>query len=254
MPRQIITAAKPRQIVIVQARMASTRLPGKILQPLGGTTALGQVLRRCAAIPGIDGVCCAIPDTPGHEPIAAEARRHGASVHAGPEDDVLARYHGAAVRERADMVLRVTSDCPLIDPQVCGAVLALRRDAGADFAANNTPPSWPHGLDCEAMTMEALDRAAAAAARPGPEREHVTPWIRTAPGLTRVDLAGPGGALVGERWTLDYPEDLDFLRALFAVLPREDAGWREIVATLDAHPEIRAINAARRDPARIPKA
>lgn len=241
----------PRQIVVVQARMASTRLPGKVLLPLGGSTVLGQVLRRCAAIPGIDGVCCAIPDSPGHDPIAAEARRHGAAVHAGPEDDVLARYLGAARQEGAGVVLRVTSDCPLIDPQVCGAVLDLRRDAGADFAANNTPPSWPHGLDCEAMTVDALERAAAVAA-PGPEREHVTPWIRRAPGLRRVNLAGPGGAAVGERWTLDYPEDLEFLRALFAVLPRADAGWREVVAALDAHPAIRAINAARRDPARVP--
>lgn len=240
-----------RQICVVQARMASTRLPGKILLPLGSTTALGQVLRRCAAIPGIDGVCCAIPDTPGHEPIAAEARRHGASVHAGSEEDVLARYLGAARQEGADVVLRVTSDCPLIDPAVCGAVLALLRDSGAAFAANNTPPSWPHGLDCEAMTRDALERAADAAV-PGPQREHVTPWIRTAPGVVRVDLAGPGGVLVGERWTLDYPEDLAFLRALFAVLPREDAGWRDVVATLDAHPEIRALNAGRRDPARIP--
>lgn len=239
----------PRQIVVVQARMASTRLPGKILLPLGSTSALGQVLRRCAAIPGVDGVCCAIPDSPGHDSIAVEASRHGATVYAGPENDVLARYHGAALQERADVVLRVTSDCPLIDPQVCGAVLDLRRQTQADFAANNTPPSWPHGLDCEAMTMEALERAATAAV-PGPEREHVTPWIRKAPGLKRVDLAGPGGRLVGERWTLDYSEDLEFLRALFAVLPREDAGWREVVAALDAHPEIRAINAARRDPAR----
>lgn len=240
-----------RHIVVVQARIASTRLPGKILQPLGSTTALGQVLRRCAAIPGIDGVCCAIPDTPGHEPLAIEARRHGVAVHAGPEDDVLARYHGAALQERADIVMRVTSDCPLIDPEVCGAVLALRGDAQADYACNNMPPSWPHGLDCEIFTLDALERAAAAA-KPGPEREHVTPWIRTAPGLKRVGLAGPGGGIVGERWTLDYPEDLAFLQALFAVLPSESAGWREVVAALDANPPIRAINAARRDPARVP--
>jgi len=243
--------AMPRQIVVVQARMASTRLPGKILHPLGSTTALGQVLRRCAAIPGIAAVCCAIPDTPGHEPLATEALRHGATVHAGPEDDVLARYRGAARQERADIVLRVTSDCPLIDPQVCAAVLDLRRAARADYACNNMPPSWPHGLDCEAFTMEALERAAVAA-RPGPEREHVTPWIRTAPGLSRADLAGPGGAAIGERWTLDYPEDLAFLRAVFAVLPDEAAGWREVMAALDANPQIRALNAARRDPARIP--
>lgn len=241
----------PRHIVVVQARLASTRLPGKVLRPLGSTTALGQVLRRCAAIPDIAAVCCAIPDTPGHEPLAAEARRHGATVHAGSEDDVLARYLGAARQESADVVLRVTSDCPLIDPQVCGGVLTLRASAAADYACNNTPPSWPHGLDCEAFTIDALERAAAAAVS-GPQREHVTPWIRTAPGLTRVDLAGPGGALVGERWTLDYPEDLAFLQALFAVLPDEAAGWRAVLAALDAHPRLRAINAARRDPARRP--
>ncbi len=240
-----------RQIAIIQARMTSTRLPGKVLEALGSSTALGQVLRRCAAIPGIAGVCCAIPDTPGHEALAAEARRHGATVHTGSEVDVLARYHGAALQEQADVVLRVTSDCPLIDPGLCAAVLDLRRDSGADYACNNMPPSWPHGLDCEAFTLDALERAAVAAV-PGPQREHVTPWIRTSPDVTRVNLAGPGGALAGERWTLDYSEDLAFLRAVFAVLPDEAAGWREVVAVLDANPHIRTINAARRDLARIP--
>jgi glutamate-1-semialdehyde 2,1-aminomutase/spore coat polysaccharide biosynthesis protein SpsF len=244
--------ALPRQIVVVQARLASTRLPDKVLQPLGSTTALGQVLRRCTAIPGITAVSCAIPDLPGHEALAAEAARHGALVHAGPEDDVLARTLGAARAAGAagaDVVLRVTSDCPLIDPAVCKAVLDLHRQVDAGYACNNMPPSWPHGLDCEAFTCEALERADAAAVA-GPEREHVTPWLRTHAGIVRANLAGPGGALTGERWTLDYAEDLAFLRALFAALPDEQAGWAEVVAVLDARPHLRAINAARRDLAR----
>lgn len=233
--------------VIVQARMGSSRLPGKVLMPLAGRTVLAHVLDRCRAIDGADVVCCATTPAAADDPVAAEAERCGAVAVRGSESDVLARYHQAAETLGADVVMRVTSDCPLLDPGVAGAVLALRAAEGVDYAANNMPPSWPHGLDCEAFTAAAL-AAAAQNARDPYEREHVTPWLRTHPRFRRANLPGPGGAVAAHRWTLDYPEDMAFLRALFEHLPPPPArpGMDEILGILDRNPDIAAINRARR--------
>lgn len=233
-----------RTVVIVQARMGSTRLPGKVMLELAGQTVLAHVLERCAAVPGADLVCCATVEGPDGDPVAAEAERCGAHVFRGSEDDVLDRYHQAAKEQDAAIVLRVTSDCPLIDPAVCGEVLALRAREEADYACNNMPPSWPHGLDCEAFSFTWLERAAKEARKPS-EREHVTPFIRNHPASRKANLAGPGGASVHHRWTLDTPADLDFLRALCARMPAGRQGWdyRVPLALVEQDPALAAINA-----------
>ena len=228
--------------VIVQARLGSTRLPGKVLKRLGEATVLEHVVTRCRAILGADVVCCAIPDSPENDPVAAEAARCGAEVFRGSEDDVLARYEGAARRISAEVVMRVTSDCPMIDPTVCGAVLKLLTDGDADYACNNMPPSWPHGLDCEAMRYEWLARAADEATSKA-EREHVTPFIRNHPEARKANLEGPGG--VDHRWTLDNARDWDFLEQIWRRLPDGAAAWdyRVALAIVDSDPELAAINA-----------
>ncbi len=204
--------------VIVQARMGSTRLPGKVMMDLAGRSVLARVLERCAAIPGIRALCCATVEGAAGDPVAAEAERCGAAVFRGSEQDVLDRYFQSARWLGAQTVMRVTSDCPLIDPAVCGEVLALLAREGADYACNNSPPSWPHGLDCEVFTFAWLERAAREAERPS-EREHVSPFIRNHPEARKANLAGPGEHTAGHRWTLDTGADLRFLRALFARLP-----------------------------------
>lgn len=230
-------------VVIVQARMGSTRLPGKVMCKLAGNTVLGHVLERCAAIPGIDSVCCATVEGADGDTVAAEAERCGAVVYRGSEADVLDRYYRAARGLSAASVIRVTSDCPLIDPDVCGQVLRLL-DADIDYACNNLPPSWPLGLDCEAFTFEWLERAAREARRPS-EREHVTPYLRKHPRVRSANLAGPGGGCTEHRWTLDTPADLAFMTRLFALLPQGRAGWdyRVPLAIVERHPDIAAINA-----------
>ena len=232
---------------IVQARVSSTRLPAKVLKDLAGEPILGHVLRRCAAIPGVDRVICATVEGVESAPIAEIASDCGALVFRGSESDVLQRYAGAARAAAADIVMRVTSDCPLIDPGLCGLVLRRRAEATADYAANNLTHGFPHGLDCEAFTRAALDAAAAAATAAG-EREHVTPWIRSHPTYRKASVEGPGGALAKWRWTLDYPEDLDFFRALFRYLPQPPAmpSWQDIAAVIEQHPELMEINAMRR--------
>lgn len=237
--------------VIVQARHASTRLPGKVMLDLAGHTVLSHVLHRCLAIPGADHVCCAVPEGVACDQIATEAERCGATVFRGSEHDVLDRTLQAARDLSADVVLRVTSDCPLIDPTICDQVLELRASRAVDYASNNLPPTWPHGLDCEAFTVAALARAAAET-EDDHEREHVTPRLRTAPGYSRANLEGPGGRFPGLRWTLDYPEDHAYLQALFGYLPP----WptipdiQEMLRIIDQHPEIAALNAGRIEAAR----
>ncbi len=231
---------------IVQARVASTRLPAKVLKDLAGEPVLGHVLRRCKAIPGVNVVVCATVDNPECDAVEGLAKGYDALVHRGSETDVLQRYLGAARQVDADIVMRVTSDCPLIDPALCGEVLERRRAESADYAANNFTWTFPHGLDCEAFTREALESAAVEATE-AYDHEHVTPWIRKNPSYRRVNVQGPGGAEAKWRWTLDFPEDLEFMRALHRYLPPppEMPPWRAIAAVVTAHPELNAINQAR---------
>lgn len=232
--------------VVVQARNRSTRLPGKVLKPLAGHSVLEEVLRRCQAIPGADAVVCAIPDQAEDDALVPLVKRAGCRLVRGSTDDVLSRYSKAAEEVGAEIVMRVTSDCPLIDPALCGEVLRRRAEAGADYACNNLPPAFPHGLDCEAFTVDALRRADAAARDPQ-EREHVTPWLRRAPEIARASVEGPGGRAVEQRWTLDYPEDYAFLQGVFALLPPPPAipPWRQVFEIVERHPELSTLNAAR---------
>ena len=230
--------------VIVQARMASTRLPGKVLLEAGGTTFLDHVLTRCRTIAGADVVCCAVPDSADSDPVADAARRIGVEVFRGSHADVLDRTWRAAETLKADVVMRVTSDCPLIDPAVCAEVLRLRAREGADYACNNMPPTWPHGLDCEVVTFAWLDRSARAAMRPF-EREHVTQYVRNHPDSRKANLPCPVDKVARHRWTLDTPADLAFFRALFPRLPAGRAAWdwRIPLAAVEADPALAALNA-----------
>lgn len=233
-----------RSGVIIQARIGSSRLPGKVMMSLGSKTVLAHVIERCQAIPGIDAVCCAIPDGLADNVVAAEAWRAGAKVFRGAEADVLERYWRAAAWLRLDVILRVTADCPMLDPAVCADVLALRQSANVDYACNNQPPSWPHGLDCEAFTFGALDRAARQARRPW-QREHVTPWLRDDDTTTRANLPMQGAAADHHRWTLDTARDLEFLREVMWRLPEGRDGWdhRCVLDVVAAEPALFAINA-----------
>lgn len=229
---------------IVQARMGSTRLPGKVLKDLAGWSVLRHVLTRCRAIPGIDVVVCATVDAPDCDAVAVEAEACGAVVFRGSESDVLGRYLGAARLVDAETIIRVTSDCPLIDPEVSGGTLAVFHATGVAYASNtHREARWPKGLDTEVFSREALEMAAARA-ESDYEREHVTPWIIRHPILPKEHHLAPHGLPAG-RWTLDHPEDYAFFQALYQHLPPPPhrAGWRDVQAVLDAHPEIAAINA-----------
>lgn len=165
-----------RTVAIVQARFSSRRLPGKVLRPLAGEPMLTHVLRRAACIPGVDAVCLATSTNPDDDAVAELAASLGFTVYRGSLDDVLDRFRGAAEAMQADICVRITADCPLLDPFVVGAVLDLRARTGADYASNVHPPTFPDGLDCEVFTREALEFAWREANTPA-QREHVTPFL-----------------------------------------------------------------------------
>ena len=230
--------------IVVQARSGSSRLPGKVLMPLAGRTVLAHVIERCLATEGVDVVCCAVPAGDADDAVTGEAVRCGAKVFRGSEADVLDRYWRAARALGIDVIMRITADCPLIDPEVCAAVLRLRAETDADYACNNMPPTWPHGLDCEAITFKWLERSTREATQPY-EREHVTQYVRNHPEASKVNLPMPGGVAAEHRWTLDNERDFRFLDTLYARLPanRRAWDWAATLAIVEADPTLFAINA-----------
>lgn len=231
-------------VAIVQARTGSSRFPAKVLQDLAGQPVLEHVLRRVQAIPGVDSVCCAVPAGSEDDPVATLAANCNVAVVRGPERDVLERYRLAADACGAEIVMRITSDCPFLDPATSGLVLSRFLADGPDYCSNVDPRSWPRGLDTEVFSREALD-AAAAWAEAAAEREHVTPWIRSNPDYRQSNVVRAGRFLADWRWTLDYPEDLQFMRAVLDGLAdcRELADFDRIRAFVELHPELALINA-----------
>lgn len=208
-----------KTVAVIQARMGSTRLPGKVLMDLAGRPVIGWVVRAAQHIRGIDKVVVATSDAAADDAVAAWCADNVVACHRGLEDDVLDRFAAAAAAEGADVVLRLTGDCPFLDPDVCSQVVRLRALRNTAYASNVDPASWPDGLDCEVMTAAAL-AAARAEAVLVKDREHVTPFIRARRDrfpAANLPCALPGMAV--HRWTLDTPEDMTYLAALAAVLP-----------------------------------
>lgn len=211
-------------VALIQARMSSSRLPGKVLADLGGQPSILYMLSRVARAQRVDRVAVVTSSDASDDPLVAAVEAAGVAVWRGPLDDVLSRYGGAADAFGGDVILRLTGDCPLIDPAVIDAVVALREDVGADYCSNVAPPTFPDGLDVECFTRATLDRALASATTQ-PEREHVTLWMRS-------DEAGLHCAnyqciidASDLRWTVDYPDDLEIVRRIVA---HEQAAGRHL--------------------------
>lgn len=236
--------SKLKSVAIIQARTGSTRLPGKVLEELAGLTILEWVTRAAAAVPGIDHVVVATTDAKSDDTIATFCADKKIACFRGSEDDVLARFAGAAREAKADIVMRLTADCPLLDPHVCGQSLAMLIEKDADYATNCDPATWPDGLDNEVFTAKALYEADEKAHRRS-QREHVTPYIRNSRYNNKVEaLICPIPNLQSHRWTVDTPEDLEFLRAVAPHLPTDrPPHFIEVLSVLRDHPEMLKINA-----------
>jgi spore coat polysaccharide biosynthesis protein SpsF len=234
-----------KRVAIIQARMTSTRLPGKVMLDLDGKPLLVRQIERLERCTALDAICIATTTNETDDVLVESARRAGVLAFRGSETDVLSRYLGAAAHARAQLVVRITSDCPLIMPAIVDEVVRCAlEDPPCDYVSNTLTRRFPRGLDCEAIALAALERAGALATSV-PAREHVTWFIhRERPELfTRREVVGDRDDS-DLRWTVDTVEDLAMVRALWGVarLGERDATYDELVAIARAHPEITALN------------
>lgn len=227
---------------MVQARMGSTRLRGKVLKDLGGETALGRVVRRLRRAELIDEIVIATTTSESEEPILREARRLGVLSFRGDELDVLDRYYQAARAFQPDVVVRITSDCPLIDPEITDKTIGAFLRHRVDYASNALDRTYPRGLDTEVMTADALGMAWRKAKLPY-EREHVTPFLYEHPELFKLLPVTNDVNYSAHRWTLDTREDLEFIRAIYARFEnRDDFSWCDVIEVLEREPELVEVN------------
>jgi len=230
-------APSNRVLCVVQARTGSTRLPGKVLQPITGRPMLGFMLDRLATL-AVDDLVVATSDLDRDDPIAEIARAVGVEVVRGSESDVLARFGTSLDRFPADHVVRLTADCPLSDPRLIEAVVATHLRRGADYTSNVLPRTFPKGLDVEVVTAAAL-RAAIDEARATDEREHVTPFVYRRPERFRLTNHAASVPLGAEWWTVDTAADLEFVRRAVERVGRADAPWVEILRAVGCRAPVR---------------
>lgn len=230
-------------LAIIQARTGSTRLPGKVMADIGGSSVIALMLHRLKSASEVSRIVVAVPEGAEDDALAEHVAKLGAEVVRGPRDDVLSRFLIAAETGAESEIVRLTADCPLIDPEVVDEVIRLRRERHVQYASNTAPPTFPDGLDVEVMTREAL-RDNASRARSRHEREHVTVLLRTDPRYKRANLANARD-LSALRWTLDVPSDLTVLRNIVSrFAPNTDFSWRDVVSLFETDPDLFAANAA----------
>jgi spore coat polysaccharide biosynthesis protein SpsF len=236
-------------LAILQARMSSTRLPGKVLRPLAGAPLVIRQIERIRRARRIDALTVAISTDRTDDVLADVLAHNGVDVFRGPLHDVLARFAGAlAARAGADQVVRLTADCPFTDPGVIDAVIEARQAAGADYASN-TPAhrTFPKGLDCEAMTAGTL-RVANDEAVSDDEREHVTLFVTHRPERFASVFVNQDREEGEVRWTVDRPDDYLFASAVYDGLYPLDPGFTsdDIRAFVAARPDLQMMGGDRR--------
>ena len=253
---------------IIQARMASSRLPGKVMQDIAGKPMLVHLIERAQRASQIQTVWVATTIDPSDDPIEALCKQLDISCYRGSMHDVLDRYYQAAKTAQTAVIVRLTADCPLVDPQLVDATIKAFID-GADFAANRLPPPWtrsfPIGLDTEVCSFSALERAWKEAQRPY-HREHVLPYLYEGVNFEAVNRQPSaeetyvlrGNSLHGFRiaqlhhqpdygtlrWTVDTPTDLKLVREIFSRLAgKTDFTWLDVLALFQSDPELAQLNA-----------
>jgi spore coat polysaccharide biosynthesis protein SpsF len=228
-------------VAIIQARMSSTRLPGKVLMPLAGKPVLDHVVSRIERCKTIHKVVVATSVDASDDAIESWCRERGVACHRGSLHDVLDRYHQAATAHQADAIVRITADCPAIDPTIVDEVVQGYLDGGFEFFG--LAGEFPDGLDCTVFAASAIEQAWREAKLPS-EREHVGPYIEHNPQLFKSGKLEKFSGLSHLRWTLDEPRDLAFLQEVFDRLYREGETFlaQDVLKLLDAEPELVGIN------------
>lgn len=226
---------------VIQARTGSSRLPGKVLADIGGKPMVHRVIERIMPANSLDGIVVATTTEPTDDPIVDVLANQDVRVVRGSEDDVLDRYHDALAVTGADVVVRITSDCPLVDPGLLDKVVHAL-DVDADYASNTLEPrTYPRGLDVEATTASALERAWLRDRDPA-SREHVTPYIYRHPDEFRLRRVASDRDLSHHRWTVDTVEDLALVRRIHQALGEGAYSWRDVLALVETHPDWGDLN------------
>lgn len=229
--------------VIIQARMGSSRLWGKVLFPLGNKPAIQHVIERARKIPEITDVIVATSSSPTDDPLAAFCQSIGTPVFRGSEEDVLDRYYQAALLNESDAIVRITGDCPLIDPLESGKVVKKFLDTKADYVSNVNPPMLPDGFDTEVFSLNALIKAWENA-RKKSDREHVTLYIYSNPEMFNLDSVKYDIDLSAYRLTLDEEADYVLLKEIFLILDQQKRfGYlEEVLSIIESHPKLKELN------------
>jgi spore coat polysaccharide biosynthesis protein SpsF len=239
-----------RIVTIVQARTGSSRLPNKVILPLGGTSLLQQMLARVRAAKFAGKVVVATTRDASDDIIEKLAKNENIACYRGDTNDLLDRHYQAAMTFDAEAVVKIPSDCPLIDPRIIDAVLYyfLKHSDKYDFVSNLHPPTYPDGNDVEVMTMDTLSIAWKEAKKDF-EREHTTPFVWENPSRFRIGNVTWDRGLdysMSHRWTIDYIEDYEFIKSVFnSLYPKNPLfSLNDILDLLDNNPEIKKINEA----------
>ncbi len=234
-------------VAIIQARMGSTRLPGKVMREICDRAMVLHVIDRVKRVKKINAVCMACTDTSADDLLVSLVRRQSdVTIYGGSEHDVLDRYYQAAVMMEADVIIRITADCPLISPQVIEQVLDTYLSCAddVDYVSNTLERSFPHGLDCEIISMATLGLAHTEA-REEPDREHVMPFLWRQPQRFRLKNVAHSSDLSHYRWTVDTADDLKLVQKIYNHLYPQNPyfEWQDACALIEAHPEWLDINA-----------
>ena len=231
----------PRVVAIIQARTGSTRLPGKVLMPIVGKPVLWHIVNRLKYCRNIDAIVVATTNKISDKPIIETAKEIGVDAFAGSEEDVLDRYYQAAKKFCAKVVVRITADCPLLDPKIVDTVIDYYLTHSVDYV--NTGPSFPEGVDNEVFSFDSLKKAWENAKKPF-EREHVSIYIHEHPEIFEIATIENDIDLSQVRFSVDRLEDIIVVRKIFENLYREGEVFHlnDVLNFLQNHPEIKEIN------------
>jgi len=231
-------------LAILQARLSSTRLPGKVMLPLLGRPMILRQIERLSRAGRIDRLLVATSTEPSDDPLAHALEAEGVAVFRGPLDDVLGRFVRAARPLAPKWIVRLTADCPLADPELVDRVIGETLVSGADYGSNALTPTFPNGLEAEVVRFKLLE-ALDAGARTDAEREHVTYAIYRDPGRYRLYGVESAEPLAHHRWTVDEPADFALVQRVYEALYPGDPtfGTAEILAFLAENPDVAGLNA-----------
>jgi len=228
-------------VCVVQARMGSTRLPGKVLKKTNGRTLIEILLSRLSKSKKINQIVLATSDNKNNNELISHVQEIGYKVYVGNESDVLDRYYHASLKYNADVVVRVTGDCPLIDWNIVDKTIEKFFGGNFDYVSNVQPPTFPDGLDVEVFSFKALEKAWSEASSDF-EREHVTPFLKNLPGLKRANFSNSSD-MSKSRWTVDEPEDFVLVDKIISHFsPNIDFSWAEVKDLEDAGLDFFDIN------------